>query len=69
MNDTVRNENVIAALRLARAATDDYEKFGRVAERILNEAAATSDTNSGGVELLLSLHKAGELVFEVSAGA
>lgn len=68
MNDTVRNENVIAALRLAKASCgdDDYERFGRIAERILAEAAPTMLESRGGVELLLGLHRSGELRFEVN---
>jgi hypothetical protein len=48
MNETVRNENVIAALRLAlEAGRDDYERFGRIAEVIVGAAAATMPENRG----------------------
>lgn len=66
MNDTVRNENVIAALRLAAEAHgDDHERFGRIAKVILNEAPETVAENRGGVEMLLSLHRAGALKLEL----
>lgn len=68
MNDTVANENVIAALRLADEATEDHAKFGMVASKILETAPPTSDENRGGVELLLRLHREGALKFEVTDG-
>ena len=59
------NENVIAALRLAVEATSDYDALGRVAEEILKEAPATPESNTGGVELLLAMHRSGSLHFDV----
>lgn len=60
-------EDVIAAMRLAEIGTDDYDKFGRVALKILGTAPDTPDDNKGGVELLLRLQRSGELEFELRA--
>lgn len=69
MNDTVRNENVIAALRLAQASTSGFEKFGQVAAVILEEAADTTAENNGGLELLRRLHLQGALRFQLDSNA
>lgn len=57
--------DVIAALRIAAEATDDWEKLGQVTDAILKAAQDTPPGNTGGLELLLRLHRAGDLKFEV----
>lgn len=57
--------DVIAALRLAVEATDDWEKLGQVTKTILEAGMETPASNVGGVQLLLRLHRAGVLKFEV----
>lgn len=58
-------QDVIAALRIAVEATDNWEKLGQVTRAILDAAPATPDDNTGGLELLLRLHRAGEIRFQV----
>lgn len=57
--------DVIAALRLAVEATDDWDKLGQVAKAILEAGRETPEDNTGGLELLLRLHREGVLKFEV----
>lgn len=57
--------DVIAALRLAVEATDDWEKLGQVTKAILEAGTETPADNTGGVSLLLRLHREGVLKFEV----
>lgn len=60
------NADAVAALRLAlEGCRDDYKRFGQIAEAILDKAPETPPTNRGGVDLLLGLHRAGKLKFEV----
>lgn len=68
LTHVVLEEDVIAALRLAAEATQDAERFGRVAEVILKEASPTPDDNKGGVQLLVRLQQSGSLRFEVDCG-
>lgn len=65
ITDLRQYEDVIAALRLAVEATDDYEKLGRVVEAMLKEAPPTDDDNTGGLEFLLRLQRSGALKFQV----
>lgn len=57
--------DVIAALRLAVEATDDWDKLGQVTKAILEAGRETPSDNTGGLELLLRLHRSGVLKFEV----
>lgn len=60
------NQDAVAALRLAlEGCRDDYERFGRIVELILDKAPETPGSNRGGVNLLIDLHSAGKLKFEV----
>lgn len=57
--------DVIAALRIAKESTEDWEKFGKVAAVILEEAQETPPGNTGGVDLLLVLQRTGALRFDL----
>lgn len=57
--------DVIAALRIAVEATGDWEGLGKVARAILNAGRETPSTNTGGLDLLLALHREGVIRFEV----
>lgn len=60
------NEDAVAALRLAlEGCRDDYKRFGKIAEVILGKAPETPGNNRGGVNMLITLHSAGKLKFEV----
>ena len=62
-------EDVIAALRLAVEATEDWERLGRVAKAIVDAAPETPGNNTGGLELIIDLQRAGTLRFEVGDNA
>jgi hypothetical protein len=63
---TVSDVDVIAALRLAVEGTDDWEKLGQIASVILKTARDTPADNTGGVSLLLRLHREGRLRFDLT---
>lgn len=57
--------DVVAAIRIAVEATDNWEKLGKVAKAIVETAPDTPDDNTGGLELLMRLQRANTLVFEL----
>lgn len=61
--------DVIAALKIAVEATDDWAKLGQVTKAILDASRETPEDNTGGLELLLRLQREGSLMFEVSGNA
>lgn len=58
-------EDVIAALRIAVEATEDWDKLGRVAKAIVDAAPETPGDNTGGLELIIDLNRDGKLRFQV----
>jgi hypothetical protein len=66
ISDLRQYEDLVAALRLAVEATENYDKLGRVVMAILERGPETPDYNTGGLELLLILQREGKLTFEMT---